>query len=76
MTVPNGANTYLPFESAALTGLTFGCRAEDDVKRRILGTLKKRAERGLPPIEVKKTVKHDREYRLTIEREVSLDWPV
>jgi hypothetical protein len=75
MVIPNGAHTYLPFKPSAVTGLIFGCRAEDPLKHRILTILQKRAAAGLPPLEIFKAVKHKREYRLTIESDASLAWP-
>ncbi|MEO7559630.1 MAG: DUF2971 domain-containing protein, partial [Nitrosospira sp.] len=54
MIIPNGANSYLPFASNALTGLTFGCRAEDEFKHRVLAVLKKEKKKVFPQSRLKK----------------------
>ena len=73
--IVDGAGTYLPFKPEALTGLIFGCRAEIELKKRVLNILEQRAAKNLSPLKVYKAIKHDREYKVTIQKDRSLNWP-
>lgn len=71
----DGANTYLEFKPETITGLIFGCRAVDKFKQKILKILKRRAIANLSPINISCAIQHDREFRLTIKKDQTLDWP-
>ena len=75
MVVFNGANTNLPFKPAAITGLIFGCRADFEMKKRILSILEIRSSKKSPPLKIYEAVKHPREYKVTIQEDHSLEWP-
>jgi hypothetical protein len=71
----DAAKSYLAFQPRALTGLIFGCRADHKMRERVLDILESRATKKLSPVTVYKAVKHPREYRVTIQKDVSLNWP-
>ncbi len=71
----DGAATYLPFKPEALTGLIFGCRADIELKKRVLNVLEQRASKSLSPIRVYKAVKNPEQYKVTIVKDRSLEWP-
>ena len=73
--VPNGARTSLKFKPDALMGLTFGCRADLDFKKRVRKILEIRASKSFPPLKIYEAVKHPREYKVTIQEDHSLIWP-
>ena len=75
MIIPNGAKTYLEFNPEAITRLIFGCRADIELKKKILNILQRRAAKNLSPINILCAVKHQKEYKLTVEEDHSLDWP-
>jgi hypothetical protein len=69
------AGRYLPFQPNALTGIIFGCRATLDFKQKILSILEQRIHNKFNPVNVYTAVKHLREYRVTIQKDLSLNWP-
>ena len=73
--IAEAAKSYLPFQPRALTGLIFGCRADQKMRERALDILEARAAKKLSPVMVYKAVRHPREYRVTIQKDVSLNWP-
>jgi hypothetical protein len=73
--VVDGAATYLPFKPEALTGLIFGCRADMELKKRVLTVLEQGASIGHSPLTIYRAVKHAKEYKVTIEKDRSLSWP-
>jgi hypothetical protein len=75
MIVSNGVNTYLKFKPQAVTGLIFGCRADQELKKKMLNILESRASKSLSPLRVYSAVKHDREYKVAIQKDESFDWP-
>ncbi len=75
MFIVDGADTYLPFKPEALTGLIFGCRTDMELKKRVLNVLEQRTSKNLSPLKVYKAVKHREQYKVTIKRDRSLNWP-
>lgn len=73
--IAEAARSYLAFHPQTLTGLIFGCRADQKMKGRVLNILEARAEKKLSPINVYKAIRHPREYKLKILKDVSLNWP-
>jgi hypothetical protein len=71
----DAAKSYLAFQPRALTGLIFGCRADQKMRERILNILESRAAKKLSPVKVYKAVRHQREYKVTIQKDLSLNWP-
>lgn len=73
--VVDGAKTYLPFQPKALTGLIFGCRADPQLKERVLNVLELRASKNFSPLKIYQAVKHSREYSISVQKDLSLKWP-
>ncbi len=73
--VVDAANSYLSFQPKALTGIIFGCRANQEIKERVFNMLEKRSAMKHNPVTIYKAVKHSREYRVTIQKDLSLKWP-
>jgi hypothetical protein len=73
--IAEAAKSYLAFHPKALTGLIFGCRADQEMKERVLNLLEVRATKKLSPVKVYKAVRHPREYKITIQKDHSLNWP-
>lgn len=60
------AHCYIRFLPAALTGIIFGCKADDDVKRTVGKLLFERRSRGMPPVKLYYAHQHVRENRIQI----------
>ena len=57
---PYGAKKYLAFKPSALRSLTFGCKADETVRKLVSELLEKRAELGLPKITIKQARMHEK----------------
>jgi hypothetical protein len=60
------ARTYLKFDPSALTGIIFGCRADEEVKGCVGSLLEERAGRGMPPVELYYARQNTQRYELDI----------
>ncbi len=72
----SGARTYFKFKPEVIIGLTFGCRASERFKNKIFKILQTRKATNLNPIDISCAVKHDREFKLNLEKDQSLNWPI
>jgi hypothetical protein len=63
------ANTSLPFQSDALTGVIMGCRMPQAAETALREILEERSKNGLPPVRVYRAVQHPTEYALVIRCE-------
>lgn len=64
---PDGANCFLAYQPAALTGLILGCQMEKASEIAIKQLLVERHEKGLPPIRLYRACRDDAQYRLRIK---------
>lgn len=64
----NGASTYLKFQPKALTGVIFGCRADDELRKRIQKICFERAEKKLSSLIFYNAKMHQSKYKITLER--------
>lgn len=65
----NGASTYLKFQPKALTGVIFGCRADDELRKRIQNYAFERVEKKLPSINFYNAKMHQSQYKIILERD-------
>lgn len=65
---PQGANTSLGFKPEALTGVVFGCKANQNVRDKIEGVLTERKNKNMPPIKIYNAYMHDSKYKIVIKR--------
>ena len=61
-----GAGRYVRYDPAALTGIIFGCRADQQVKTAVAGLIMERAGRGYPPLKQYYVGMNEDHYRLDI----------
>ncbi|ARO86599.1 hypothetical protein EBAPG3_001715 [Nitrosospira lacus] len=73
--VVDGARKYLKFRPQLVTGLIFGCRADLGLKKKVMEVLTQRSSQKLPPIKIYQATKHQKEYRIRLGRDRSMDWP-
>jgi Protein of unknown function (DUF2971) len=62
------AQTYMPFQQQALTGLVLGCRADDKVRAAVEIILRERAASGAPPIKVYEANRHPSRFKICVGR--------
>jgi agmatine/peptidylarginine deiminase len=63
----HGANTLLNFKLEALTGIIFGCNADNNIKNKIMQLLEERKELGMHPVKIFNAYMHDSKYHLVIK---------
>ena len=63
----NGASTYLKFQPKVLTGVIFGCRADDGLRKRIQKYVSKRVEQKLPFLNFYNAKMHQSQYKIILE---------
>lgn len=63
-----GANTYINFKPEALTGLIFGCKADDNIKDVVNQILAERAQKNMSSVNIYNAYMHDSKYKLVIKK--------
>ena len=63
-----GANTIIDFKPEALTGVIFGCKANNNVKDAVNKVLAERAKKNMPPVNTYNANMHDSKYKLIIKK--------
>jgi hypothetical protein len=64
-----GASTYLKFQPKTLTGLIFGCRADDNLRLRIKKLTSERQKKKLPALNFYNAKMHQSQYKIILERD-------
>jgi len=68
----NGASTYLKFQPKALTGVIFGCRADDNLRLRIKKLTSERQKKKLPALNFYNAKMHQSQYKIILERDKNI----
>lgn len=63
-----GANTYMDFQSTALTGIVLGCKADEFVKSTINQLLSERTEKNMSAVNIYNAYMHDSKYKVTVKK--------
>lgn len=63
-----GANTYIDFKPEALTGLVFGCKADNNVKDAVNKILAERTQKDMPSVNTYNAYMDDSKYKLAIKK--------
>lgn len=63
---PDKAGTHHPFNPAALTGIIFGCRTDEQTEERVRGMIAEREKQSLGCIKIYRAMEHESEYRLDL----------
>ena len=67
-----GASTYLKFQPKTLTGVIFGCRADDQLKLRIKKLCFERTEKKLSSLNFYNAKMHQSQYKIILERDKNI----
>jgi Protein of unknown function (DUF2971) len=68
----NAASTYLKFQSKTLTGVIFGCRADDQLRLRIKKLVSERLEKKLSALKFYNAKMHQSQYKIILERDKNI----
>ena len=63
-----GANIYIDFKPEALTGLVFGCKADNNVKDAVSKLLAERTQKDMPSVNTYNAYMDDSKYKLAIKK--------
>lgn len=67
--IVGGASTYFEFQPKALTGVIFGCRADDQLRLRIKKLVSARQEKKLSSLKFYNAKMHQSQYKIVLERD-------
>lgn len=70
--VVGGASTYLKFQPRALTGVIFGCRADDQLRLRIKKLVSERQEKKLSALKFYNAKMHQSQYKIILESDKNI----
>ncbi len=72
MFIVGGASTYLKFQPKALTGVIFGCRADDQLRLTIKKLVSDRQAKKLPTLKFYNAKMHQSQYKIILESDKNI----